>query len=277
MKIEQTTDISVGLGPSRGHGGRLIGQSEGYRGRCRQIKQIFEIKVRQRLMIVGCAGEFVHYLKCCVRQCYAVKTLPMKETLTLQFDGGSRGNPGPAGIGVVVSAEDGTPLVTLGRFIGRATNNVAEYRALITAMEKAKELGAKKIVIRGDSELIIKQMRGEYRVKHPDMKVLYNKAQSLLRDFESWKIEHNLRHKNELADKLANLAMDRRADVMEVDSAPRPQADAPPAAAAAAKVGDRFDCVRCGTSIELRQASKLAAHELRDFGCQCGAKMRPAE
>src|SRR5580704_10233222 len=107
----------------------------------------------------------------------------MKETLTLQFDGGSRGNPGPAGIGVVVCAEDGTPLVTLGRFIGRATNNVAEYRALITAMEKARELGAKKIVIRGDSELVIKQMRGEYRVKHPDMKVLHTEAQALLRTF----------------------------------------------------------------------------------------------
>src|SRR3979409_465456 len=98
----------------------------------------------------------------------------MNETLTLEFDGGSRGNPGPAGIGVVVRAQDGTPLVTLGRFIGRATNNVAEYRALITAMEEAKKLGAKKIIIRGDSELIIKQMRGEYKVKHPDMRELYD-------------------------------------------------------------------------------------------------------
>jgi ribonuclease HI len=202
----------------------------------------------------------------------------MKETLTLQFDGGSRGNPGPAGIGVVVSAEDGTPLVTLGRFIGRATNNVAEYRALITAMEKAKELGAKKLIIRGDSELIIKQMRGEYRVKHPDMRVLYIEAQALLREFESAKIEHNLRDKNELADKLANLAMDRRADVTEVDSASGGAVDspAPPSPKVASwKVGDRFDCPRCGTSIELRQPSKLRPHQLREFGCLCGAKMNP--
>src|SRR5881398_2365854 len=120
----------------------------------------------------------------------------MTETLTLQFDGGSRGNPGPAGIGVVVRAADGTPLVTLGRFVGRCTNNVAEYRALITAMEEAKRLGAKRIVIRGDSELIIKQMKGEYRVKHPDMKVLYEEAQNLIRQFDEAKIEHNLRHKN---------------------------------------------------------------------------------
>src|SRR3954463_4301637 len=104
----------------------------------------------------------------------------MNETITLEFDGGSRGNPGPAGIGVVLRAQDGTPLVTLGRFIGRATNNVAEYRALITAMEEAKKLGATKILIRGDSELIIKQMNGEYRVKHPDMRVLYDEAQSLI-------------------------------------------------------------------------------------------------
>ena len=144
----------------------------------------------------------------------------MKETLTLQFDGGSRGNPGPAGIGVVISAEDGTSLVTLGRFIGRATNNVAEYRALITAMEKAKELGARKIIIRGDSQLVIRQMLGEYRVKHPDMKVLFDEAQKLLRQFEHAKIEHNLRHKNELADKLANMAMDRRAEVTDVDESP---------------------------------------------------------
>src|SRR5438552_18691049 len=97
----------------------------------------------------------------------------MDETITLEFDGGSRGNPGPAGIGIVLRAQDGTTLATLGRFIGRATNNAAEYRALITALQEAKKLGAKHIQIRGDSELIIKQMRGEYRVKHPDLKPLY--------------------------------------------------------------------------------------------------------
>ena len=199
----------------------------------------------------------------------------MKETLTLQFDGGSRGNPGPAGIGVVVVAADGTPLVTLGRFIGRATNNVAEYRALITAMQKAKELGATKIIIRGDSELIIKQMRGEYRVKHPDMKVLYNEAIVLLKQFESAKIEHNLRHKNELADKLANLAMDRRADVTDVDSGSVPVPE--PRGRAGATVGDRFDCAQCGTSIVLKQAGNVEPGEARPFGCQCGAEMNRAD
>src|SRR5439155_21758774 len=101
---------------------------------------------------------------------------PMNETLTLEFDGGSRGNPGPAGIGVVLRAQDGTTLATLGKFIGRATNNAAEYQALILALQQAKKLGAKKIIVRGDSELVIRQMRGEYRVKHPDLKPLYEEA-----------------------------------------------------------------------------------------------------
>jgi ribonuclease HI len=205
----------------------------------------------------------------------------MEETLTLQFDGGSRGNPGPAGIGVVVAAEDGTPLVTLGRFIGRATNNVAEYRALITAMEKAKELGAKKIIIRGDSELIIKQMRGEYRVKHPDMKVLYTEAQRLLREFQHARIEHNLRHKNELADKLANLAMDRRADVTDVDSSPMiPSAPAPPSSSSPhvalnepAVRGEQFSCPLCGCEIETKKPAMNPAKTIQSFACQCGASM----
>src|SRR5688500_2638438 len=115
----------------------------------------------------------------------------MKETITLEFDGGSRGNPGPAGVGVVLRASDNTPLVTLGRFIGRCTNNVAEYRALITGLEEAKKLGAKKLVIRGDSELIIRQMNGQYRVKHPDLQPLYARAQELLQQFNSTTIEHN--------------------------------------------------------------------------------------
>ncbi|MGH7194241.1 MAG: ribonuclease HI family protein, partial [Candidatus Saccharimonadales bacterium] len=173
----------------------------------------------------------------------------MDETLTIEFDGGSRGNPGPAGIGVVLRAGDGTPLVTLGRFIGRATNNVAEYRALITGLEKAKELGAKKINIRGDSELIIKQMRGEYRVKNPDMKVLYDQAQHLYHQFDEARIEHNYRHKNMLADRLANLAMDRKADVTDAEEEAPIDAPAP----AEPKAGDQFTCLRCGCSIELRQ------------------------
>jgi len=192
----------------------------------------------------------------------------MKETLTLQFDGGSRGNPGPAGIGVVLRAQDGTPLVTLGRYIGRATNNVAEYRALITGLEKARELGAKKLLIRGDSELIVRQMTGAYRVKNPDLKELYEQAQHLLHQFDEARIEHNYRDKNTLADRLANLAMDRKSDVMDADEGPLDEAwPVEP------KAGDHFACPRCGCSIELKQPSRLRPHQLRPFICQCGAKM----
>ena len=192
---------------------------------------------------------------------------PMNETITLQFDGGSRGNPGPAGIGVVLRAKNGTPLVTLGRYIGRATNNVAEYRALITGLEKAKELGAKRLLIRGDSELIVRQMNGEYRVKNPDLKDLYDEAQFLLHQFDEARIEHNYRDKNTLADRLANLAMDRKSEVVEADEEPASATPAEPSA------GDRFACARCGCSIELRQPSRLRPHQLRPFTCQCGNRM----
>jgi ribonuclease HI/predicted RNA-binding Zn-ribbon protein involved in translation (DUF1610 family) len=195
----------------------------------------------------------------------------MDEMLTLEFDGGSRGNPGPAGIGVVVRAKDGTPLVTLGKFIGRATNNVAEYKALIMAMEEAQKLGAKKIQIRGDSELIIKQMRGEYRVKHPDLRPLYEDAYQLFHRFDEAKIDHNLRGKNELADKLANLAMDRRGEVTDAeDGDVLPIDEESPVAT---KVGDRFGCPKCGSEIEVRRASSVRPHQLKPYACQCGTKM----
>src|SRR5437762_2152829 len=116
---------------------------------------------------------------------------PTDELFVLEFDGGSRGNPGPAGIGVVVRAADNTPLITLGRFIGRATNNSAEYQALITALREAKRLGAKRIVVRGDSELVVRQMLGQYRVKHPDLQPLHQEAQELLMQFPEARIEHN--------------------------------------------------------------------------------------
>ncbi|HEY8748721.1 MAG TPA: ribonuclease HI family protein [Tepidisphaeraceae bacterium] len=194
----------------------------------------------------------------------------MNDVITIQFDGGSRGNPGPAGIGVVLRASDGAVLATLGRFIGRATNNVAEYKALITGLEMARELGAKKIVIRGDSELIIKQMRGEYRVKNSDMKLLHDEAKALYHQFNEARIEHNYRDKNTLADKLANLAMDRKQDVLDASDDESPL-DAP--AAVAPQLGTVFSCVKCGCAIELKKASSIRPHQLKPFVCQCGTKM----
>ncbi|MCY2951147.1 MAG: ribonuclease HI family protein [Planctomycetota bacterium] len=190
------------------------------------------------------------------------------ELITLEFDGGSRGNPGPAGIGIVLRAADSTPLVTLGRFIGRATNNVAEYTALVTALQKARDLGARRIRVCGDSELVIKQMRGEYRVKHPDLQPLHREAQALANQFEHVTIEHNYREKNTLADKLANLAMDRKADVTDANESP---IDAP--APTESKPGDHHTCPRCGCAIEIKHASRLRPHQLRPFICQCGMRM----
>ena len=135
----------------------------------------------------------------------------------VEFDGGSRGNPGPAAYGVVVrSADDGTPLATCGRFIGTATNNVAEWRGLIFGLEQARQLGAQQVTVRGDSQLVIRQMTGQYRVKQPHLKPLHEAASRLAQSFRQVRFLHNTRDHNELADRLANLAMNRRGDVDEI-------------------------------------------------------------
>lgn len=195
------------------------------------------------------------------------------QTLILQFDGGSRGNPGPAGIGLVVAAQDGTPLVAIGRFIGPATNNVAEYKALIAAMREARKLDARKVIIRGDSELIVRQMNGQYKVKNPDLRKLWQEAQDVLGEFESTQIEHNLRHHNELADSLANLAIDRRKEVTD--------ADLPAGGASAGPDSDDADsaeqplhtCPRCGCTVKVIKPPQRSG---RPFICVCGAPMRKA-
>ncbi len=135
----------------------------------------------------------------------------------VEFDGGSRGNPGPAAFGCVVrSADDGTPLVTAGRFIGNTTNNVAEWKGLIFGLAEANRLGARDVTVRGDSQLVIRQMTGQYRVKQPHLKPLHEEASRLASAFTKVQYIHNTREHNTLADKLANLAMNKRGDVDEV-------------------------------------------------------------
>lgn len=141
----------------------------------------------------------------------------MDETVTIQFDGGADPNPGPAAFGVVVLAEDGTPLITYGKFIGSATNNVAEYHGLIEGLKKAISLGAKKALVCGDSELVVKQMRGEYRVRNEGLKPLHAKARELAEQFASIKFQHKLRHHNAVADKLVRVARKKRGEVNDVD------------------------------------------------------------
>jgi ribonuclease HI len=128
--------------------------------------------------------------------------------LTVHVDGGSRGNPGPAAIAAVLSDENGEVIDSAGAVIGRATNNVAEYRALLFGIERAAALGATDLDLVGDSELIVKQVRGEYKVKDPNMKPLHAAVKSALADFESWSIRHVKRHLNAEADRLVNESLD---------------------------------------------------------------------
>jgi ribonuclease HI len=200
----------------------------------------------------------------------------MDETITIEFDGGSRGNPGPAAVGVVLRAHDGTVLQTLGRPIGKATNNVAEYEALIAGLELAKKLKARKLMIRGDSEVIIKQMTGAYRVRQDHLIPLYDKATALTNGFDNVEFEHNLRHKNELADKLANRAMDLKREVTDADLGDAGDSPLDGPSPRATQAGDRFVCARCGCEIKVEKPSSIRPHQLKPFICQCGNKMRDA-
>jgi probable phosphoglycerate mutase len=126
----------------------------------------------------------------------------------LSTDGGARGNPGPAAYGYVLEAEDGTVLDARGETIGVATNNVAEYRALIAGLEKAVELGIDELEVVSDSELLVKQMQGEYRVKNEALRELNDEANSLERKLGRVRYTAVRREHNELADKLVNEALD---------------------------------------------------------------------
>ena len=127
----------------------------------------------------------------------------------LSTDGGARGNPGPAAYGYVLETENGTVLDARGETIGVATNNVAEYRALIAGLEKAVELGVDELEVVSDSELLVKQMQGEYRVKNEALRELNDEANSLERKLGRVRYTAVRREHNELADKLVNEALDR--------------------------------------------------------------------
>ena len=128
--------------------------------------------------------------------------------LTMFADGGSRGNPGPAASGAVLYDEDGNVVREVGTYLGVATNNVAEWTGLITGLEAARDLGASEIVVRLDSELVVKQLSGVYRVKHPNLIPLHAKAKTLLRSFTHTDIGHVPRKKNAAADAVVNQTLD---------------------------------------------------------------------
>jgi probable phosphoglycerate mutase len=129
----------------------------------------------------------------------------------LYFDGGSRGNPGPAAYGFVLERLDGERLAAEGEAIGVATNNVAEYRGLIEGMRRAGELGVRRLAVQGDSKLVIEQMKGAWRVRAEGLRGFHDEARGIARGFESVRFEHVRRSGNAEADRLLNVALDEQA------------------------------------------------------------------
>ena len=132
----------------------------------------------------------------------------MSKIVVLNTDGGARGNPGPAGTGVVIKDESGAILYAVGEYIGEATNNVAEYKALIRALEQAHHLGATDVRVNMDSELIVKQMLGQYKIKEPTLQKLAGEVIKLRNNFEKVSFTHVRRELNKEADLLVNQAID---------------------------------------------------------------------
>ena len=126
----------------------------------------------------------------------------------MHVDGGARGNPGPAAIGAVVSEPDGGELLAEGRYIGATTNNVAEYRGLLMGLELARALGATEVEVINDSELVARQIGGQYKVKNATLRPLFEEAMEALRGFDRWSVRNVPRAQNARADELVNEALD---------------------------------------------------------------------
>jgi ribonuclease HI len=128
---------------------------------------------------------------------------------TLWTDGAARGNPGPAGVGVMLKGANGEVIVAEGQFVGHTTNNVAEYKALLLGLERALERGVSRLEVRADSELLIKQLKGEYRVRNQGLLPLYEAAKTLIGRFVDVRLKHVRRELNAEADRLANEGIDK--------------------------------------------------------------------
>ena len=135
--------------------------------------------------------------------------VPPARTYTAFIDGASRGNPGPASYAVIVYAPDGKQVFQIGKYLGRETNNVAEYYALITALDYAASQGLARLRVHSDSELLVRQMQGRYKVKSADLRPLYERASKLARSLEYFGVQHVPREMNREADRLANEALDK--------------------------------------------------------------------
>ena len=135
---------------------------------------------------------------------------PLPAKVCVYSDGASRGNPGPAGAGAVITDATGNVLRRLGRFLGPQTNNIAEYQGVLLGLSHALAGGAREVVLRADSELAIRQLQGRYQVKNPGLKPLFAEVQGMLRRFESVTLEHVRREQNKDADEMSNRAIDER-------------------------------------------------------------------
>ena len=133
---------------------------------------------------------------------------PLLDKVVVHVDGGARGNPGPAAAAAVATAPDGGELAERSAYIGEATNNVAEYRALLLGLELARELGAREVEVVNDSELVARQVGGEYKVKNAGLKPLFLEAMRTLREFDAWAVRSVRREHNERADELVNEVLD---------------------------------------------------------------------
>jgi phosphoribosylglycinamide formyltransferase-1 len=137
----------------------------------------------------------------------------LPEKIIAHIDGGSRGNPGPAAAGFTLTDSSGTQLEGKGFFLGKATNNIAEYTGFLKALEAAKQAGAEQLTVFSDSELLVRQINGQYKVKSEQIRPLFQKAVNLLDEFKSWQVSHIPREKNQQADKLVNQALNLKHDV----------------------------------------------------------------
>jgi len=139
---------------------------------------------------------------------YLLKAILSISKVTIYTDGAARGNPGPAAIGVVIKDETGNVIATVSRRLGTTTNNQAEYRAIVAALEKALTLGARHVVVKSDSELVVKQINGLYKIKNAALRPLYVEAVRLIGSLDSFSISYIPRSQNAAADALANQALD---------------------------------------------------------------------
>ncbi len=167
-----------------------------------------------------------------------------KDQVTIHTDGASRGNPGPAAYGFVIE-QPGNETIEENGCLDKTTNNFAEYTAVVKALEKAKDIGAQKVALFSDSELLVKQLNGEYKVKSPDLRPLFNQIQKLKKEFESVRFTHVRREKNKRADELCNEALDYGPRPAPLNKA-APKPSAPPSKTFKLKRADvHQDAIEC--------------------------------